>query len=299
MNISVQQGTRSCTPTAPHCNNVWHDNLISKAAVTVCIRREKVPPMNVCFHRKWSSEVTDTSIRPTSGGGGVLVCFSVISLGGKGHRDVKRRFSLRAEIKPHTCDRLGSCPDVWLCWFPSDCRSSTSITQLMQNIYITLWPNNTARLFIKLPDSKHHFKSKCWLSAGLNVTRFTRRYRYLIALGGRCTKRGERMRHHSITFRRLRMRRGRRGQGSAICIPCPARHENTAVKPRLASACFFYFSRVTSRHQQMFLNRTVFKRQREILHIKIQLQGARHWAIIIQMQGWRSIKTEIHGLNQN
>lgn len=126
------------------------------------------------------------SLTPASGQlqeGGVLVCFSVISLGGKGHRDVKRRFSLRAEIKPHTCDRLGSCPDVWLCWFPSDCRSSTSIKQLMQNIYITLWPNNTARLFIKLPDSKHHFKSKCWLSAGLNVTRFTRRYRYLIALG--------------------------------------------------------------------------------------------------------------------
>lgn len=79
-----------------------------------------------------------------------------------------------------------------------------------------------------------------------------------------CTKRGERLLHHTITFRRLRVLRGQRGQGGAICILRPAGHKSTAVKPRLASACFFYFSRVTWRHQQKLLNWTEFRRHRNI-----------------------------------
>lgn len=50
------------------------------------------------------SEATGCFQRNNAGHGSenVLVWFSVISLGGKGHRDARRRFRLRAEIKAHT-----------------------------------------------------------------------------------------------------------------------------------------------------------------------------------------------------
>lgn len=72
--------------------------------------------MFVCIENEVQRSLTSASGQ--QGGYYVLVCFSVISLGGKGHHDVKKRFSLRAEIKEHTCDGLRSCSDVWLYWFP-------------------------------------------------------------------------------------------------------------------------------------------------------------------------------------
>lgn len=50
--------------------------------------------MNVCIENEGQRSLTRN----------VLVWFLVISFGGKGHDDARRRFRLRAEIKPHTCE---------------------------------------------------------------------------------------------------------------------------------------------------------------------------------------------------
>lgn len=60
----------------------------------------------------------------------MLVCFSVISLGEKGHRDARRRFRLRAEIKAHVREPVAGREAVRL---PKQLMQNTSVRSAARN----------------------------------------------------------------------------------------------------------------------------------------------------------------------
>lgn len=96
----------------------------------------------------------------------MLVCFSVISLGLKGHHDVKRRFGLRAEIKVHTCAAAEEPLRRLAALVPIGLTTTTTTTDAaaakhLHRIISGPITRSGPRLFIKAADSKHHLKSKC------------------------------------------------------------------------------------------------------------------------------------------